>query len=443
MMWKPNWANCFRVAGGIGLALFVLGPAWSQVLPAIADQPPTARDTGLGPNLFAQEGVGGVREQDEAAQRTANRLNRDARQEARQQVNQATQTVNVSDLRAADLGLWFSGQAGANGLIVGDVANQSALARAGFREGDRIVSINGQPATTEAQFVQMLMTPAAGNQPLSVVVARDGRQQPLSVQPSLVKQGIATFDPLYQAGLLLDERNPDRLVVARVFPRTPAFYAGLRPGDVIIKLNGAPITSLLSLNQALQGGAGSVLGLQVDRNGQVRQLNLGESDNSIRTAMRPNYGTNGSTSGSLQSGNNAAPATAAPSAITPPGVLLNPPPLPDARSSPTGGTPAPPLLPIQPGLPSTGAPPAAPGTSPAVIPPTGTVGTGTASSQGTVNPNVGGGTSPPRPTPAANIGPAAPSSQGTVNPAIGGGTNPAPSGGGAGPGSGGTGPGGP
>jgi membrane-associated protease RseP (regulator of RpoE activity) len=396
------------------------------------------QSTGQGPNLFQQErSVGGLREQEEAEQRTANRLNRDARQEARQQAIQAAQTINTSDLRAADLGLWFSSQAGANGLTVGDVANQSALARAGFREGDRIVSINGQPVTTEAQFVQMLMTPAAGNQPLSVVVARDGQQQPLSVLPALVSQGIATFDPLYQAGLLLDERNPDRLVVTRVFPRTPAFYAGLRPGDVITKLNGAPITSLLSLNQALQGGAGSVLGLQIDRNGQVRQLNLGESDNSIRTAMRPNYGANGSTSGSLQSGNDTAPATAAPRAIKPPGVLLNPRPLPDARSSPAGGTPVPPSLQIQPALPSTGAPTAAPGASPSVIPPTGTVGTGTASSQGTVNPSVVGGASPPRPTPAANIGPAAPSSQGTVNPAIGGGTHSSPSGGTAGPGSGG------
>src|SRR5207244_1629306 len=161
--------------------------------------------------------VRGVREQDQAALRTANRLNRDLRQEARQDLNQAvgqSATLNRdtnlrpgidgsfrdmnamnSGLRGADLGMWFNSRPGMNGLVVADVATQGPFAQAGFREGDRIVSINGQPVTTEAQFVQALMTPGAGT--ANIVINRNGQPFSATVQPAAVVQNIAAIDPLF------------------------------------------------------------------------------------------------------------------------------------------------------------------------------------------------------------------------------------------------------
>ena len=49
--------------------------------------------------------------------------------------------------RAADLGIWFNSRANAEGLVVADLAAEGAIAKIGFQEGDRIVSINGQPAS--------------------------------------------------------------------------------------------------------------------------------------------------------------------------------------------------------------------------------------------------------------------------------------------------------
>jgi hypothetical protein len=70
-----------------------------------------------------------------------------------------------------------------------------------------------------------------------------------------------------------------------VFPRTAAYYAGLRPGDVITSVNGLPILTLDELALALQRGTAS--SLTVTRNGQSRQLDLMTDDGSIRTATRP------------------------------------------------------------------------------------------------------------------------------------------------------------
>jgi len=300
-----------NIAAAMGLMLMNQTLATAQTLPIAGDPPQAVAQDRADRNTIERdnEAVRGVREQDQAALRTANRLNRDVRQEARQELTQAVGqgatanresnfrpgidgsfhdgNVMNSGLRGADLGLWFNSKPGVNGLVVADVAAQGPFAQAGIREGDRIVSINGLPVTTEAQFVQALSTPGASA--ANMVINRNGQSASVAIQPSAVMQNIAAADPLFQYGVLLNESNPAQMVVQRVFPRTPAFYAGLRPGDVITDINGQPITSLSGLTQALQ--AGGNLALQVTRNGQVRDLTLAAMDNSIRTAMAPNRNT--------------------------------------------------------------------------------------------------------------------------------------------------------
>jgi len=302
-MVSQNFIRRLKATAAAGAALVgvgLCGFAGGQTLP-IAGNPREAA-------VQDRDAIRGVREQDEAALRTANQLNRDARQEARQALNAGTRpgsdeanlrrdsqgelrNMNAmnSGLRGADLGLWFNTRPGMNGLVVADVATQGAFASAGFREGDRIVSINGQPVTTEAQFVHALSAPN-GAQTANIVIDRNGATQTLAIQPSAVMGGSAAFDPLFQAGLTLNQTDPNHLVVSQVFPRTPAFYAGLRAGDVINQVNGNPISSPAALTQALSGGGG-VLSLEVNRNGQTRQLNLESIDTATRTAMRPNFNT--------------------------------------------------------------------------------------------------------------------------------------------------------
>jgi membrane-associated protease RseP (regulator of RpoE activity) len=187
-------------------------------------------------------------------------------------------------MRAADLGLWLTYPPGTTGLTVSDVADSSVFAQAGLLEGDRIVLVNGDPVTTEAQFVEVLSSPSLANQSVSITVARGSQRLKLLVPVSQLMQGIATRDPLYDAGLLIDDRDPNRLVVLRVFPRTPAYYAGLRTGDVLMTVSGRPIVSLNGFVQALDGGN---VALEVARSGQPRQLTIDIADLPVRTALRP------------------------------------------------------------------------------------------------------------------------------------------------------------
>ena len=199
--------------------------------------------------------------------------------------NAAGNPPEYSSRRAADYGLWLN--PANNGLVVSNVANNSVFANAGLRYGDQLVSLNGQPITTEQQFVQYLTGPNVGTQPIRLIALRNGQQVPLTVQPTAHTQGIVNHDPFYNYGFVLDDRNPNQYLVQRVYPRTPAYYAGLQPGDLITGYGGQPITSMNAFTQGLINANGPIP-LQVTPSGQVQNLQLDGSTAAAQTAMRTN-----------------------------------------------------------------------------------------------------------------------------------------------------------
>jgi len=171
-----------------------------------------------------------------------------------------------------DFGVWFTQQrssAGANELVVMDLNPASPFVRFGLRVGDRIVSLNQRPVANETRFAESFLV--AGDTPLALVIARQGQEYLLHLKASGVIAGMVLSDPLYEAGFLLDERHPASPLVSRVFSLTPAYYAGLRQGDVIQSINGQA-ASVASLMPALKRG--TRLNLIVDRHGQTRELTL-------------------------------------------------------------------------------------------------------------------------------------------------------------------------
>jgi S1-C subfamily serine protease len=245
---------------------------------------------------------------------------RDTSQDAQRLGLSAQNNFDVDSTRAADLGLWFSTAAGTQGLTIADIAAEGAITGVGFQENDRIISINGTPVNNESAFMRALLSPAGLNQPASVVVSRNGQQQTLTLQPAALVQGMAAADPYLQYGLILDTSNPNRVTVERVFPRTPAFYAGLRAGDVITGANGQPLTSAEAFTQALQSANGQIA-LQISRNNQTRTINFSLA-NQARTALRPTL--DAGTGTTFQGTNTALPGAAASTTTTPPGPTGTP-----------------------------------------------------------------------------------------------------------------------
>jgi PDZ domain-containing protein len=253
----------------------------------------------------AADAVKGARREGKEAIREGREAVREGREAVREGVREGREAVregrelSADSVRSADLGLWFDAGASAEGLVIADIAAQGAISKIGFQEGDRIVSINGTPVRTEADFTRLFLADDIRNERVKVIVFRGGREQILYVQPALIYQEVVAYDPFWQYGLVIDDRYPDRIVILRVYPRTPAYYAGLRAGDVITSLGGQRITAVADFSRALSSADGRVA-LQVNRANRTRELALDTSavvEGRTRTSLRPDIDAEGRVEG--------------------------------------------------------------------------------------------------------------------------------------------------
>lgn len=254
----------YSARAACAFAAVVATSAWGQTLPVIRN---------------AQEIIA----QDRADQLAVERA--DALVEQRgsfHQLQEQNYQPVFQGLRSADLGIWFGGQSD-DPLVITDLTQRGAFAQAGFREGDRIVSVDGHPISTETELLRWLGSPPVFNRMVNVLVERNGQRLTLQVLPARI--GVVADEPLYQAGLLLDSRTRDRIVVERVFLRTSAYYAGLRAGDIVTGFNGKTVSDPLSFAEMLN--VSGPTHLLVSRNGRQRQLTIELHGGGSRTAALP------------------------------------------------------------------------------------------------------------------------------------------------------------
>jgi len=110
---------------------------------------------------------------------------------------------------------------------IGAVQGDSPAARAGFKPGDRIVSIDGNPVRNWSDITTAI---ANGGVDLAVTVERDGEELRLAVHRPAADQPIGIASSLDRPA-----------IVAEVEPDSPAARAGLKAGDLITSIDGTSI----------------------------------------------------------------------------------------------------------------------------------------------------------------------------------------------------------
>jgi C-terminal processing protease CtpA/Prc len=240
-------------------------------------------------NLQGQTGSDNRLRSDQNMQRT----NRDARTARREDRAQRRTAMRPNDMRGPDIGLWFN-RGNRDSLVISDVSSRGAISKLGFREGDRIVSVNGRRVTREPEFIEFLLASDADRVP--VIVTRDGREETIYVQPSVLTQDFeyADVEPLEQFGIVLDDRYDDRIVVWKVISRSPAYYAGLREGDVITTLGDRPYRTRTEFEKGVVGLKAGDANVQVRRGEKTRDLTVDvpEFEQSNRSGDRKEAGSN-------------------------------------------------------------------------------------------------------------------------------------------------------
>ena len=147
--------------------------------------------------------------------------------------------------------------------VVGVVAAGSPASRSGVMPGDRIVSVAGHGVDTWERFFVTIGTRAGRETP--IVLLRVGRELTISVTPTP-----ETRFELGDIGVLPDV-HPS---VRSVMPDHPAEKAGIKPGDVILAVEGAPITFARQLSEAIAKKANTPVTLSIQRGGARQEISV-------------------------------------------------------------------------------------------------------------------------------------------------------------------------
>jgi regulator of sigma E protease len=154
--------------------------------------------------------------------------------------------------------------------VAGSPEKESPAAAAGLAAGDRIQAIDGKSIERWDEIETALRS--SGGRPLSLSVLRDGRTADVRVEPRTQKtrdifgQEIEVWD----VGLhpLVSTR------IGQVLPGQVAQQAGIRGGDRVLAVNGAPVGEWDQLAKIIHGSPGTPLTLTIERDGQRQDIRV-------------------------------------------------------------------------------------------------------------------------------------------------------------------------
>jgi serine protease Do len=151
------------------------------------------------------------------------------------------------------------------GALVSEVVKGSPAERGGVKRGDVIVSFDGQ-AVDERNDLPKIVAATRVGKTVKVVVFRDGKEHELKVEVSRMaeegEQPVAKDDAGGKLGLAVSTLNPELarrygidpesrgVLVTAIDPGSSAANANLRPGDLIVEVDGREVDSVKAFEAA-------------------------------------------------------------------------------------------------------------------------------------------------------------------------------------------------
>jgi serine protease Do len=192
------------------------------------------------------------------------------------------------------------------GVYIREVSEESPAAKAGLKAGDVVTEFNGQRVEGTVQFRRMVRETPSGRT-VQLTVWRDGRSQNLSAQLGSARDnvmrgmrisppdihiemprfeafgmigrtpllGIQADDISGQLGSYFGVPDGEGILVREVREDSPAAKAGMKAGDVIIKVDGSRVKSTSDLREKLREKRESkTVAVGVIRKGAETTLNV-------------------------------------------------------------------------------------------------------------------------------------------------------------------------
>ena len=176
----------------------------------------------------------------------------------------------------AALAYWMMLSIGVTGLkpVIGNIAEDSVMARAGFELNDEIVSINGQATPIWDVALQELAVSALNRETAEIVVKKNNN---LSFKQTIDFQTLKQYEEPGEAlqAIGLEYWRPDvEAVVGKVLKDSPAARAGLKSDDKIIAVNGIVVNNWFDLVKYVSTRPNEEIQFEIIRGAKQHALNI-------------------------------------------------------------------------------------------------------------------------------------------------------------------------
>lgn len=178
--------------------------------------------------------------------------------------------VGIQDL-SVELAHAMSVPAGTRGVLISDVQPDGAASKAGVKQGDIVIKVDGTPVESAGRF-RNLIGAKGGNAIATLDILRAGKALALQVKlgeledaptaqkkmdakdPSTLGLELAPLTDSLRKRLEFDDKEPGAVVVTGVGRGSPSEEAGIRPGDVLLEINRQPVKDIASAQRLLKSG---------------------------------------------------------------------------------------------------------------------------------------------------------------------------------------------
>lgn len=165
-----------------------------------------------------------------------------------------------------DAGFQISGD-NEQALGISAVTRNSAAARAGIRENDRLISIDGRTFTSADEF--RTFAPELAGRRVPIIIERNGQQETLSIDFPAIGTRMRTAGNGWLGITLTPDFAGNGARISGVVRNGPAHRAGLRPGDIVTAYDRQDIGTYADLvNRVQSSNPNSAIQLTVMRNGR-------------------------------------------------------------------------------------------------------------------------------------------------------------------------------
>jgi regulator of sigma E protease len=159
-------------------------------------------------------------------------------------------------------------------MVIGDVAivpqigrvmEKSPAEAAGFKIGDRVLAIDGRQINSFTDIMEIVSL--SGDRPLAFRVARGGQDLTIKVTPAQMDRPDGLGNSIKDSMVGIGPVSPTE--VASVVAGSPAAQAGLKSGDLVVRINNNPIDSFDDIATTVRQVQARPIEVQVVRDSSI------------------------------------------------------------------------------------------------------------------------------------------------------------------------------